>query len=347
MSTLEPSVLIAAESWFGSTAFGIARGFRRLGWQVQEIDTARWFPSGGSRLRRAARRAVRWLGARRYNDAMREGVARLRPTALLAVKGIYIAPETLRYARSLGVRTVNYYPDFHFDYAGLDPDTFACYDHFFTTKPFQVDSLASRLGRGRVSYLPHGYSTDVHRAPDSPAAYECDVVYVGVHTAHKERWLSELARRVAEVSLKIYGNGWERLPRSSALRARVAGAGVVGADYCRALQTARICLAIHSGPREPGGWEDQVSTRTFEIPACRGFMLHVDTPEVRGFFEPETEIGVFSCADSLCSQVERYLRCDRERERMIERAWRRCVPAYSYDARAATIAAWLESGAAS
>ena len=32
-------------------------------------------------------------------------------------------------------------------------------------------------------------------------------------------------------------------------------------------------------------WKDLVSTRTFEIPACKGFMLHVDNSEVREFFE--------------------------------------------------------------
>jgi len=344
-SKVPRSVLIAAETWFGSTTFGIAQGFRRLGWDVHDINTAEWFPKYRSLGLRLAKRVLNRSALREYNLLIRDRLALLRPTAFLTVKGLYLEAATLKTATEVGARSVNYYPDFHFDYAGLDRATFALYDHFFTTKPFQVEYLAARLGTGRVTYLPHGYVTDVHQPPlGSHPGYACDVVYVGRHSDHKERVLTELRTRMPQLMLHIYGYGWEAAANRSALSNCIVGQDVVGVAYCRALWSARIALAIHSGPREPGGWEDEVSTRTFEIPACRAFMLHVDTPEVRTLFEPDHEIGVFTDADSLCTAVARYLVDEETRQQMIERSWRRCVPGYSYDARAQCIAEWIQKG---
>jgi spore maturation protein CgeB len=113
---------------------------------------------------------------------------------------------------------------------------------------------------------------------------------------------------------------------------------VVGDSYARILQRARINIGIHSGPSGPFGWQDLVSTRTFEIPACKGFMLHIDNEGVRTLFEPGVEIDVFSTPDNLCEKIDYYLVRGLLRREMIERAYERCVPAYSYDMRAAAIA---------
>src|SRR5262249_17411330 len=100
------------------------------------------------------------------------------------------------------------------------------------------------------------------------------------------------------------------------------------------LQTARINLAFHFGPSGSNGWQDLVSTRTFEIPACKGFMLHIDNKEVRDLFEPGKEIDVFETATELCEKITHYLGNNKLCREMVERSYVRAVPAYSYDARA-------------
>ena len=108
------------------------------------------------------------------------------------------------------------------------------------------------------------------------------------------------------------------------------------------VQSSRINVAVHMGPIKPGGWEDLVSTRTFEIPACKGFMLHVDNEEIRSLFEVGEEIDVFANEDELVEKIAYYLARPGLRYRMIERAYARCVPAYGYDARAKVIAGHIE-----
>ena len=60
----------------------------------------------------------------------------------------------------------------------------------------------------------------------------------------------------------------------------------------------------------------QIKGRDFEIPACGGFLLTQDNPELYEYFEPGKEIAVYSDADDLADKIEYYLSHDAERERI-------------------------------
>ena len=335
-------IVIAGEFWFGSSETGLAHGFRQLGWDVDEVNLHDYFVYGSMLTLRLARRALRRLFAAWYNKAVLNAIDMAQPRVFLTVKGTYLHPATLEEIRRRGVTTINYYPDFHFSYAGLNHSTFEHYDLFFTTKSFQVEHLQALLGPSRVHFLHHGYSSLVHRprlTEIGESDYIADVLYVGNYSPYKERWLAAIAQRLPDIRLMIVGNGWTRAASRFAPRATTTTRHVLGDRYARLLQRARINIAVHSGPGGPGDWEDLVSTRTFEIPACRGFMLHIDNDEVRGLFKPGREIDVFSTPEELCKKIRNYLAQPESRAAMIERAFARCVPDYSYDARAGVIAA--------
>ena len=174
------------------------------------------------------------------------------------------------------------------------------------------------------------------------ADYRADVLHAGNHSASKQRWIEGAVDAVPEATFHLVGNRWREnaagrpLARCSALGERVA------VSYAEAIQMARINIAVHMGPTA-SGWEDLVSTRTFEIPACGGFMLHIDNDEVREFFKPGVEIDVFSTPEELADKIRFYLTRPELRMQMIERAHARCVPAYGYAARAREIADILAS----
>lgn len=172
-----------------------------------------------------------------------------------------------------------------------------------------------------------------------------DCLYVGNYSPHKLNWLLALRRGLPAISLMIVGAGWRDAVRGTELDPCYLGHGLIGDAYARAVQTARVNLALHGGPKGARGWEDLVSTRSFEIPACRGFMLHIDNEEIRSLFTPEQEIGVFSTQSGLCEKLAYYLERPELRAAMIERAFARCVPAYSYDARAVEIGRAIEDAA--
>lgn len=334
------SLLLAGEFAPDATETALAAGFRKLGWRVDTVGPIR---SSKGAAARALDRGTALLAAAAYRRRVLHAVRRLQPEVFLTVKGTHLSAALLAAVRGHGALTVNDYPDHHFEHPGLDRESFGFYDLFVTTKSFHVPWLRARLGPDRVAFVHHGYG----RAGDPPEPHEpgapfADVLYVGNHTPTKQAWLSVVAEMLLDVRLVVAGGRWARAARGRALERAVLGGKLEGEAYARAVATSRIALAIHGGPAGAEGWADYVSTRTFEIPAFGGFMLHVDNPEVRTLFEPDREIGVFSTPHELCGRIRYYLERPELRLAMARRAYARAVPAYSYDVRAAELAALIE-----
>jgi spore maturation protein CgeB len=334
-------LVFASEFHSGGTARGLAHGFRALGWAVQEVDTRQSFPHLPNRAARLLLKPLQGQLRAGYNQSTLEAATRDQPQIFLTVKGSYIAADTLHALRARGIKTVNYYPDRDFDRPDIEAASLDAYDLFITTKPYQVDALTQRLGAARVGMVHHGHCDMTHVPAREPVSPAFDVLYVGNYSQEKQRWLGQLARLLPDVDIRIVGFAWDR-NTDPVLRPRIHGHGYHGDNYARVLQQARIVISLHGDRKEPEGWQDMVSTRTFEIPACKAFMLHIDSEEVRTLFEPETEIGVFSTAEELAKGVRRYLADPALRAAMIEKAFNRCTPAYGYAARARSVEALIQ-----
>ncbi|MER8479334.1 glycosyltransferase [Mesorhizobium sp. M1163] len=329
----------------GSTSYGLAEGFRQMGWLVQEVDMLHYLPKVvKGKLGRIGRRLVLSGGDSAFVRDTIENCRLLKPDFVLIGKGALFDRGSLREIKKHSELLVNYYPDFHFNHRGLDTESFGEYDLFITTKTFHVEYLKELIGAEKVRYVPHGYVPSVHQPvleALSEGDYATDILYVGNWSAYKQRWLEDLIKLDPKLDLTIGGNRWsENIGGSVLVRKRLLGERADLA-YAAAVQTARINVAIHFGPG-PNGWQDKVSTRTFEIPACGGFMLHIDNDEVREFFEPGLEIDVFSCGEELNDKVRFYLGRPDLRAKMIQRAYERAVPHYSYVDRAKAISNILE-----
>lgn len=339
-------IVVASKFWVGSTASGITQGLRKLGWDICYVDMQPHFPESGQLPLRILSRVLRPVSIASYNQAILNAVRTMRPRAFLVTKGGYVTRRTLEDIKREGVMTLNYYTDFHFDYDDIDEEVFSTYDYFFTSKSHHIPYLQKYLDSSRVKLLHHGYSPDMHyprMASVSDEDFVADCGYVGTCTPYKVRWLQALVERMPDVTLAVVGGGWDRLAKGTPVEKSVLGYQLVGDAYCRFVQQVRINLAFHMGPFGSRGWQDLVSMRTFEIPACKGFMLHIDNDEVRGLFRQGSEIDVFDDPTELCEKVRHYLGQSGLRRQMIERAFERCVPAYSYDNRARTIAGAIES----
>lgn len=331
----KPIMVFAGSFWTGSSESGLSAGFRDLGWLVQEVDQRDFgVQAGGDLLLRAAARLTRRMAEDAYRQKLLDVCQALKPDVFLTVKGVGVTAELLRKVKDLGARAVMYYPDVHFAHPGVAVDSFNEYDLFVTTKTFQVEQLTKRLGTDRVAHVPHGYVGAVHQPLFETFAesdHQSDVLYIGNHSGFKQQWLESLVRRDHRLDLRIVGGRWRTKATSGPLADKDINDARTGLAYAREIQSARINIALHMGPTA-SGWGDLVSTRSFEIPACRGFMLHIDNPEIRNLFNPGVEIDVFATPEELADKIAFYLPRPELRARMIERAYARCVPAYSYNA---------------
>jgi spore maturation protein CgeB len=170
------------------------------------------------------------------------------------------------------------------------------------------------------------------------------VTVIASHTAYKEQLLRGLVGLIPNLDLQIYGDRWTDPPRAPELKRHIRGRTLTGSRYAKAIRAARINLAITSWT---GRIEvDETTTRTFEIPACGGFMLHERTPELLELYEEGREVAAFGSVEELVSKIEYYLAHPKERDAIARAGHARCVPAYSYEYRMKQFLAYARSGVA-
>ncbi|MEO6247483.1 MAG: glycosyltransferase [Sphingomicrobium sp.] len=323
----------------GSTEAGLSQGLREQGWLVEEVDFARHFEA--RTLAERVERRLRWpQNKARFNADIVAACERTRPEVMLTVKGIGISRKTLDRLGRLNVRTVNFFPDYYL--TDVPWEALQAYSNIITTKSFQLDYLRSQLSVDRVDFVHHGYLPLLHRAsPTGGGTYTADIVYIGNASPYKARMLTPLVNAFPRAIMRIYGGGWDPY-RTSPLSSAIVGHRVAPDFMADVISHARVNVALHMGLTESSIWEDFVSTRTFEIPACGGFMLHIDNEEVRSLYQVPEEIDVFANAAELIAKTRYYLEHAHEREAIAARGHARAVPAYSYSSRAAEVAAIIE-----
>jgi spore maturation protein CgeB len=334
-------LLVIGGSWHGSNCAGLAWGFRSLGHAVELVASDYYIPNVGPSVSgRAMQRVLAPVFIKQFNLEIVRAVARLRPDIVVVFKGNYVQPETLARIRASGTWLVNFYPDNSFmTHAYLDTAIFKYFDHIFTTKRFGIGDFKRKLGLTQVSFLPHGYDPNVHRPftdQGSIAQWACDVSFIGTWSPHKERLLSALRSKLNPGQLRIWGGYWEKCT-SPAMQDCIVGEAVLGDLYALAISASKINLGLLSEKRSGASDDDQITSRTFHIPASGGFLLHERTDEVAEYFVEGGEMGCFSSEHELIDKVEYYLSNDVERRRIAHAGYERCVAENSLSHRAQAI----------
>jgi hypothetical protein len=198
-----------------------------------------------------------------------------------------------------------------------------------------------------VSFLAPGFDPELHRPIDlSPGERErlgCDVSFIGTWSPKKERSLSALRDALPEVNLRIWGYQWEKRTTNS-LDGAVAGTGIIGDDYTRAIRASSICLGLLSEARTGSSSGDLITARTFQIPACGTFMLHERNDEVIRYFTEGADAEFFDSDEELAAKVRRYLKDNDARQRIAEAGLRRSLGSdYSIDRRMREASEWMLS----
>ena len=338
------TLLLVAEDWFGSSGLGLAQGFRELGWTVHHVNPNSFLPQHSTIFGKVLQRLTKPLSVYELNNHIVRIISNLSPDAFLTIKGSYIRQELFDILHEKNIPTINYYPDCHFNFNDVNEKLFKNYSIFVTTKSFQTSYLENILGKDKVKFIHHGYSPEVHKpihyseSPIGDNYFLSDVSYVGTYSEYKAKWLEAVVSNFPSNKISIYGNGWHNVSKHPLLSSAIKNKDLVGHAYSHALTHSKVNIAVHFGKDDIHGWEDLVSTRSFEIPACKGFMLHIDNPEVRSLYSVGEEIDVFSTPEQLCEKISYYLSNDTVRTDMLEKAYSRCVPSYSYSNRARLIA---------
>lgn len=306
------------------------------------FDDARYVNHVRSIAERVAARVVgRPRGYRNLNRAFLDEATSFEPDLILIGKGAWFAPATLKTIKQqTGAVLVNWATDDPFNPADSSRDlvdSIPIYDLYVCTKRAIIEDVR-RAGCRNTAYVRFGYKPGLHY-PELPATeaekakYICDVVFVGGCDSERAPYFELLTRELPALRLNLFGGYWDRFP---ALRRYWRGFAN-GRDFRLAIGGAKIAANLVRRANR----DDHVM-RTFEIPACGGFILTERTPEHAALFEEDREAAFFDSPEQFVAQVRRYLASD-EREQIAAAARRKVTSEkHSYADRLAEILAAAE-----
>lgn len=337
-------ILAVAATWFGSNSLSYVNAFRRAGHSVVVVPEGDYEAAGWRNpILKAVSRTMRPLIVEEYNRAVSREAEQLSPELLFVFKGWMLKAETLRRLRNRGVVAINVWPDVSvFKHGPYVPEAMKLYDSILTTKTFGVGDLKDKLGAQDVSFLPPGYCKDVHRPmslnESDRARYAGDFGFIGLWSPKKQALLESVVAQIPAANFKIWGDFWTT--GSPGLSKALQRRAVFGSEYAKALGGLKINIALLSEVRAGASQGDLITTRTFEIPAAGGFMLHERNAEVAQYFTEGKECAMFADAGELADKIKYYLEHDEERRAIAAAGHLRCMTSgYSFDDRAAQVVA--------
>lgn len=323
-----------------------AAALKRLGHEVNTIDTLPYYTEGGRLLSALRFRTLIGLAINRLNRVILETAAQQRPDLVWFDKAMLVKACTVRALRDRGHYTAHFNPDNPFG-SRRDPGwrlfLRALPEYDLHVVPREVNFAEYRQRGARdVRLMYWGYEPTMHFPPPdgwSDRDRDCDVAYIGAPYDQRLEFIVELWRRHG-IAVRIWGAPaqWEPKLPADAKAALWQGGERQGPAYREAIWRARICLAwvTHSN-------RDEVAHKSFEITACGGFLLAEDTPGHRACFAAGEEAVFFRSVEECAALIRRYLPDEAARSR-IARAGRRRAEGSGYgnDARMAAILCYIE-----
>lgn len=278
------------------------------------LDEAKFINPARSLAERIGARIVgrAMRGYRELNHALVEQADAFRPDLVLIGKGGHFAAETLRAVkRSCGATLVNWATDDPFNPADNSRDlleSIPLYDLYVCTKRAVMPDVV-RAGCANVIYVRFGYKPAVHfpetaANEDERRRFACDVMFAGSADSDRVPYFETLVQEIPDLRLHLYGGFWNRSP---SLKPYARGV-VTGRDYRLAISGAKICVNLVRRANR----DDHVM-RTFEIPACAGFMLTEQTSAHAELFGSQHTAIFFSSPDELVAKVKFFLDRDADR----------------------------------
>lgn len=330
-------ILYVGPDYHGSNGTCWRDAFAELGQDVLTVDVERLVPGpatiiGKIKHKFRSRPASRLI--RKLNHVVRCTAKAFKPNFTFYIQGRYILPETLEETRRYGLNFA-YMND---DMFNPQNQTFTFFqgitrmDCILTTKSYNVPEFRA-VGASLAIYIPNAYDPKIHypvnASPEERAYYEGEVAFLGTFRPERADFLARLTGVLGDIRLNVWGGGWNKMTRLdfilswkrwNRLRKRVRFKELWCAEMGKAIASNKICLGLlyHAN-------RDLHTSRSFEIPACRGFMLAERTDEHRMYFEEDKEAVYFSSFEEMMEKIHYYLSHEEERRRIADAAYRRCL----------------------
>jgi len=204
--------------------------------------------------------------------------------------------------------------------------TFKYYDCHFVQREENISEL-KKWGANRVETCFRSFDPNFHRVLNSEefdlSNYKSEIGFIGSYEEEREEYITYLVQN--GIKLTITGDGWPSGKYWNILKEYYTGPSVYGDEYIKRINGMEIALHFLRKANR-----DQQDSRTFEIPACRTFMLAERSHLHLNFFEEGKEADYFTSKEELLKKIKYYLINKAERDRIAFEGYKRSY-ASGYD----------------
>lgn len=302
-----------------------AAALERLGHKVFLLNPRSFLP--GNRLMGA------WLnktGALFIEDLVGERIlsktAYLKFDITFVSSGELVGPKVIRSLQKHFGPVLNYNTDDPF--GNRDGNAWRIYlksvPFYDTVVVVRNSNVAEAYARGakRVLRVFMAADEEVH-APriltrEDKVKWASDVLFVGTWMPERGPFLLQLLKQ--GIPLTIYGNSWQKAKEWPELKSAWKGPGILGDDYAKAIQTAKICLGLLSK-----GNRDLHTLRSLEIPALGGLFCAERTSEHLQLYTEGVEAFFWSDAWECATICKDLLKYEGKRSEIAAKGKQRCI----------------------
>jgi spore maturation protein CgeB len=269
---------------------------------------------------------------RNINKLAKEQIEQFMPDVIWIFKGMEIFPETLRWAKSKGIKLANYNPDNPFIFSGKGSgnknvtESIGLFDLHFTYN-LEVKKEIEERYKIPVSWLPFGFEVEDELYNSYKDQEEIlKVCFLGNPDKARAGFIQQMAE--SGLKIDIYGNFWNKFithPNVTIFQP------VYAAEFWKVLHKYRVQLNLM---REHN--LDSHNMRTFEVPGTSGILLAPATKEHLLFFEDNKEAFFYSDLKEAVIKAEHLLNMPKDKAKLIRASARnRSISSgYSYGDRA-------------
>lgn len=193
------------------------------------------------------------------------------------------------------------------------------YDYYIVNRKKNIEELKERGCKNPIfTYM--SYESKFHfprtLSKEDRIKLNSDVSFIGTYEKDRAESILYLAKR--GVKVRIWGNGWKKFKNKNP-NLIIENHGLYNEDFCKAIKCSKINLAFLRKKSR-----DLHTTRSFEIPACGGFMLAERTEEHQDLYVEDKEAVFFSTNEELFEKCLYYLSHDEERIKITMAGYQRC-----------------------
>jgi len=263
------------------------------------------------------KRLVKALDSKKYNQVIILKGNRVYPWVLKKIK---VDNPELKLVSWNGDNMYRWHNKTFFFHFGLN-----YYDVICTVNIPDYKNI-TKLRSGEVLFFDKRADFELHKPLNlERKQFEFDVLFIGSYERERYEMLLFLANN--GIRLDIYGSMWDNCKGVIHENMCVHFKALVGNDYVLAVSNAKISLGFLRKINN-----DTQTSRTFEIPACGGFMLMERTQDHLRLFREGEEAEYFDSNEELLSKLMFYLENDEARELIAANGRKRVVDSkYFFD----------------